>query len=146
MMQPAGRSFQCNWGKSTQTLFRISIRHCFRPRKSDPEKPQNDKKEMVRPWVEVSNYQYERLKKLTEKSDRSLSEIIREAVSEFVNKKEFAIGTTASYLPKGTRDRYKSVSAYFPRFDWNLLEEIAKHTAKCKTHLIRQAVDEYLAK
>ncbi len=101
---------------------------------------------MVRPWVKVSLSQYEKLKEIKKKSGRSLSEIIREAVCKFVKKKDFHGSTTTSYLPKGTRDKYKSVSAYFPRSDWNLLEEISKHTGKSKTELVRQAVDEYLEK
>lgn len=101
---------------------------------------------MVRPWVKVSLCQYEKLRKLREETGRPLSEIIRKAVYDFVRKKGFAASTTASYLPKGTRDKYKSVSAYFPRSDWNLLEEISKNTGKCKTELIRQAVDEFLGK
>lgn len=97
---------------------------------------------MVRPWVKVSLCQYQELKKLRETARKPLSKIIREAVCEFVKKRDFPISTVASYLPKGTRDKYKSVSAYFPRSDWNLLAEISKNTAKCKTELIRQAVDE----
>ena len=99
---------------------------------------------MVRPWVKVSLCQYQELKKLKEETDRPLSEIIREAVCDFVKKRDFSVSTTASYLPKGTRDKYKSVSAYFPRSDWDLLEEISKNTGRCKNELIRQATDEYL--
>jgi len=99
---------------------------------------------MVRPWVEVSLYQYEKLKRLRKKSGKPLSEMIREAVCKFVKKKDFAISTVASYLPKGTRNKYKSVSAYFAQVDWGLLQEISKNTARCKTELIRQAVDDYL--
>lgn len=99
---------------------------------------------MVRSWVKISLPQYQRLNRLREETGRPLSEIIREAVSEFVSKKEFTIGTTASYLPKGTEDKYKSVSAYFSRSGWNLLAEISKNTGRSKTELIRKAVDEYL--
>jgi len=101
---------------------------------------------MVRPWVKVSLCQYQELKKLKKETNRPLSEIIREAVSKFVRKKDFPVSATASYLPKGTKSKYKSVSAYFPRSDWDLLEEISKNTGRCKTELIRQAVDESLGK
>jgi len=101
---------------------------------------------MVRPWVKVSLSQYEKLNRLREKSGKPLSEIVREAVSKFVRKKDFPISATASYLPKETRDKYKSVSAYFARSDWNLLAEVSKNTRKPKTELIRQAVGEYLGK
>ncbi len=101
---------------------------------------------MVRPWVKISLCQYEKLKKLKEETGRALSEIIRESVCEFVKKKDFPVSTTALYLPKGTRDLYKYVSAYFVRSDWSLLDEISENTEKCKTELIRQAVDEYLGK
>ena len=101
---------------------------------------------MVRPWVKVSLCQYEKLNRLIKKRGKSLSEIIREAVCDFVKKKDFPVSATASYLPKGTRDKYKSVSAYFPKSDWRLLEEISKNTARRKTELIRQAVNEYLGK
>jgi len=101
---------------------------------------------MVRPWVKVSLCQYEKLKRLREKSGKPLSETIRKAVRDFVGKKDFPVSTVASYLPKRTRDKYIAVSAYFARFDWALLEEISNNTAKCKTDLIRQAMDEYLGK
>ncbi|GAF91239.1 unnamed protein product, partial [marine sediment metagenome] len=74
------------------------------------------------------------------------SEIIREAVSGFVHKKKYPTNVIVSHLSRGTRDKYKSVSAYFSQADWNLLEEISKNTGECKTELIRQAVDEYLGK
>ncbi len=99
---------------------------------------------MVRPWVKISLCQYEKLKKLREETNKPLSEIIREAVCKFVKKRDFPVSTTASYLPKATRDKYKSVSAYFARSDWSLLEEISKNTGECKSELIRQAVDEYM--
>jgi len=101
---------------------------------------------MVRPWVKVSLCQYQEPKRLTEKRGKPLSEIIRKAVSEFLKKKDFPAGPAVSSLARETRNRYKSVSAYFPRSDWSILEEIAKDTAKCKTELIRQALDEYLGK
>jgi len=101
---------------------------------------------MVRSWVKISLFQYEKLRKLREETNRPLSEIIREAVSEFMQKKSFRVSATASHLPKGTRDKYIAVSAYFPRFDWNRLEEISKNTRRPKTELVREAVDEYLAK
>jgi len=101
---------------------------------------------MVRPWVKVSLCQYQELKRLAKKRGKPLSRIIREAVCDFVKKKDFAISTTVSYLPNGTRDKHKSVSAYFYRSDWNLLEEISKNTVRSKTELIRQAMDEYLGK
>ncbi len=101
---------------------------------------------MIRPWVKVSLCQYEELKRLTEKKGKPLSEIIREAVSEFVQKKDFPANTTVSSLARGTRNRYKSVSAYFCTSDWNLLQRISKNTGRPKTELVREAVDEYLGK
>jgi len=99
---------------------------------------------MVRPWVKLSLSQYEKLNKLRETDRKPLSKIIREAVCEFVKKLDFPVSTVASYLPKRTRDKYKSVSAYFARSDWNLLERISKNTGRAKTELIREAVDDYL--
>ena len=99
---------------------------------------------MVRPWVKVSLCQYEELKTLTERKGKPLSQIIREAVGEFLKKKGFPADTAPSSLARGTSKRYKSVSAYFPRSDWSLLAIISKETGRCKTHLIREAVNEYL--
>jgi len=87
---------------------------------------------MVRPWVKVSLHQYEKLKKIREETGRPLSQIIREAVSKFAKKKDFPVSTTASYLPKGTKGKYKSVSAYFARSDWNLLEKISRNTGRLR--------------
>jgi len=88
---------------------------------------------MVRAWVKISLYQYQKLKELKEETYRPLSEIIREAVSKFVGEKDFPVGTTASYLPKETRGKYKCASAYFPRSDWSLLQEISKNTGRSKS-------------
>jgi len=41
---------------------------------------QNQKEEMVRPWVKVSSYQYQQLKKLNKKRGKPISEMIREAM------------------------------------------------------------------
>ena len=101
---------------------------------------------MVRAWVKISLHQHQKRKKLREETDNPLSEIIREAVCEFVKKRDFSVSTAASYLAKRTRDKYKAVSAYFPRSDWDLLEEISKNTGEYQSELIRQAVDEYLGK
>jgi len=99
---------------------------------------------MIRPWVEVSLSQYQKLKKLREEKGKPLSRIIREAVGEFLKKKDFSANTAVSSLPGGTRNGYKSVSAYFRRSDWGLLEEISRNTGKCETELVRQALKEYL--
>jgi len=104
----------------------------------------NNKERIVRPWVKISLCQYEELKRLREKKGKPLSRIIREAVGEFLKKKDFPAGAAALSLARGTRNGYKSVSSYFPRSDWSLLQEIGKNTGKCQTELIRQAVDEHL--
>ena len=101
---------------------------------------------MVRPWVKVSLSQYEKLERLREETGRPLSEIIRGSVGRLVRKKDFPVSTVASYLPKRTKNGYKSVSAYFSTSDWDLLAEISKNTRRSKTELVREAVDEYLAK
>jgi len=101
---------------------------------------------MVRPWVKVSLGQYQELKRLREEKGKPLSEIIREAVGEFLKKKDFPADTAVSSLARGARNRYKFVSAYFPRSDWSLLEEISKNTGKHKTKLVRQALDDYLGR
>ncbi|KKL29179.1 hypothetical protein LCGC14_2368620 [marine sediment metagenome] len=99
---------------------------------------------MVRAWVKVFLYQYQELKRLKEETKRPLSEIIRESAAQFVRKRDFPCSVATSYLLKGTRDKYKTVSAYLPRSDWDLLQTISKNTGRSKTELIRQAVDEYL--
>ena len=99
---------------------------------------------MVRPWVKVSLCQYQELGRLTEKGGKPLSGIIREAVGEFVKKKDFPTDTTVSSLARGTRNRYKSVSAYFSRSDWSFLASTSEETGRCRTHLNREDVDEYL--
>ena len=99
---------------------------------------------MVRPWVKVTLSQYQELERLTKERSKPLSGIIREAVSEFLKKKEFPADTAVSSRPRRTRTRYKCVSAYFPRSNWSLLASISKETGRCKTHLIREAVNEYL--
>ena len=101
---------------------------------------------MVRPWVKVSLSQYEKLNRLKKETGRPLSEIIREAVCEFAKKRAFPVSATVLYHPKGPRDKHKSVSAYFPRSDWDLLKKISKNTGRSRTDLVRESVDEYLVK
>jgi len=99
---------------------------------------------MIRPWVELENDQYERLKELEENTGKRVSETIREAVSRFVRKKEYSISTRSSYLPRASRDSYRTITAYFPRAEWDLLVGISRNTGRCRTELVREAVAGYL--
>jgi len=133
-----------NWGKSTQALFHISINPYFRVKKSCPTSPQNNKEKMVRSWVELEKHQYKQLKELQENTGRPVSEMIREAISNFVRKKGYSISIGPSHLPREARENYRRVTTYLSRSDLSLLKSISKETGRCKTHLIREAVDEYL--
>ena len=137
-------SLLCKRRESTQTRFHLTIRPYFQTKKSHFKTPQNRNEEMIRPWAELSNSQYERLRKLKEKTGNPLSQMIRKAVTSFVTKKDYSISISASHLPKTTREDHRGVTAYFHRSDWNLLEKISKGTGTCKTGLIREAVDEYM--
>ncbi|UCG94836.1 MAG: ribbon-helix-helix domain-containing protein [Candidatus Aerophobus sp.] len=99
---------------------------------------------MVRPFVKISPDQYEELDRLGKEKKESLSKLIREALSYFIEKKEYSIGVLPCSLPASTEDKYKTVTAYFPQHDWNLLKTISKNTGRCKTELVRKAVEEYL--
>jgi len=70
--------------------------------------------------------------------------MIREAVSKFVTKMDYPVKVAASYLPKRTRNRYKNVTAYLPKPEWNLLLKISERTGRCKTDLIREVLRRYL--
>ncbi len=70
--------------------------------------------------------------------------MIREAVSGFVARKDYSISIDASHLPREARENYRQVTTYLSRSDLSLLASISKETGRCKTHLIREAVDEYL--
>jgi len=99
---------------------------------------------MVRPFVKISLNQYEELDRLKKEKKESLSKLIRQALSSFAKKKEHSVSTLPSFLPASTKDKYKTVTAYFPRYDWNWLERVSKNTGRCKTELLRKAVEEYL--
>ena len=86
------------FGKLNQTRFHINIRPSFRARKSSPKTPQNDRKEIVRPWVKLFLHRYEQLKTLKERTGKPLSEIIQEAVSRFIRKKDYPISIAAISL------------------------------------------------
>jgi len=101
---------------------------------------------MVRPWVELEKDQYERLKELEENTGKRVSRMIREAVSSFVTKKDYSISIGASYLPRATRENCRRVTTYLSRSNLSLLVSISKEMGRCKTHLIREAVDKYLRK
>ncbi|TET10628.1 ribbon-helix-helix domain-containing protein [Candidatus Aerophobetes bacterium] len=99
---------------------------------------------MARPWVELEKDQYRELKNLNRKTGRPVSGMIREAITSFATKKDYSITIGASHLPRASRENYRRVTAYLCRSDLNLLVSISKETGRCKTHLIREAVDEYL--
>jgi len=94
--------------------------------------------------VKISLDQYEQLDRLRKERKESLSKLIREALSYFTKKGKHPVSVLPSVLPAFTGDKYKTVTAYFPQHDWNLLERISKNTGRCKTELIKEAVNEYL--
>ena len=134
----------CNWGKSTQTFISIAIRPVFIPKRCSSSSRKSEPKRMVRPFVKISLDQYEDLDRLRKEKKESLSKLIRESLSFFIKKRKHAIGVLPSLLPASSRDQYKTVTAYFPKRDWNLLETISKNTGRCKTELLRKAMHEYL--
>jgi len=91
-----------NWGKSIQTLVCITIKPHFQVRKSYPTNSQHKKEKMIRPWVKVSLCQYMELKRLGEEKGKPLSQIIREAVGEFMKKKDFPVDPAVSSLSRGS--------------------------------------------
>ena len=67
---------------------------------------------MVRPWVELEKDQYERLKESQENTGKRVSEMIREAVSNFVSKKDSSTNVGASHLPRATTEKYRRVTIF----------------------------------
>ena len=143
-MRKRSRSRWYNWGKSTQSYFCLTIRSCFQLRKSGHKTLRSDKEQLVPPWVELEKEQCERLKELQENTGKPVSEMIREAITSFVRKKDYSISISASHLPRATRENYRRVTTYLSRSDLSLLACISKETGRCKTDLIREAVDRYL--
>ena len=80
------RSFQCNWAKNIQTFVSIPIRPVFVPKRCCSRSVKDERERMVRPWVELERDQYRELETPKKKTGRSVSEVIREAVSNFVAK------------------------------------------------------------
>ena len=72
--------------------------------------------------------------------------MIREALSSLTKKGKHSVSALPSFLPTSTKDKYKIVTAYFPRHEWDLLQRISKNTGRCKTELLREGVEEYLRK
>jgi len=106
-----------------------------------------DKREsMVRLFVKISLNQYKELDALRREKKEPLSKLIREALSSFIKKREHPVSTLPSFLPASTKDKYKTLTAYFPQHEWNLLQRISENTGRCKTELLRKAVEEYLRK
>jgi len=99
---------------------------------------------MVRPFVKIALKQYKEQNTLRGEKKESLSKLIREALSSFTKKKEHSISISASHLPREARENYRRVTTYLSRSDLSLLASISKETGRCKTHLIREAVDNYL--
>jgi len=107
---------------------------------------EDEREGMVRPFVKISLNQYKELNVLRREKKEPLSKLIREALSSFIRKKEHFVSALASFLPASTKDKYKTVTAYFPRDEWDLLEMISRSTGRCQTELLREAVEEYLRK
>jgi predicted CopG family antitoxin len=94
--------------------------------------------------VKISLDQYEQLDRLRREKKESLSKLIQEALSYFIKKKGHSISVLPSFLPTCPKDQYKTFTAYFPTHDWDLLGTISKNSARCKTELLRIAVEDYL--
>ena len=106
----------------------------------------DERERMVRPFVKIALNQYRELDALRREKKESLSKLIREALSSFTKKREHSVSTLPCFLPASTRDKFKTVTAYFPRHEWDLLQRISKNTGRCKTELLRRALEEYLRK
>jgi hypothetical protein len=141
---PSASQSPYNWGKSTQTFLSIAIRPVFVLKELTSSPTKNEPKGMVCSLGKISLDQYKKLDGLRKKKKESLSKLIPEALSSFTKKKEHSISTLPSFLPASTKDKYKTVTAYFPRHGWDLLQRISKNTGKCKTELLRMGVQEYL--
>ena len=135
-----------NWGKLTQTFVSIAIRPVFVPKRCCSRSMKDEQNRMVRPFVKIALKQYKELDTLRREKKESLSRLIREALSSFTKKKDYSISALPSFLPASTKDKYKIVTAYFPKHEWDLLQRISENTGRCKTELLRKAVEEYLRK
>ena len=133
-----------NWGKSTQTFVSIAIRPVFIPKRCCSRSVKDERERMVRPSVKISLKQYKELNTLRREKKEPLSKLIREALSYFTKKKVHSTSILPSFLPASSKDKYKTVTAYFPRHEWNLLKGISKNTGRRKTNLLREAVKKYL--
>ncbi len=140
------RQSPCNWGKSTQTFVSIAIRPVFLPKRSSSNSTNNEPKAMVRSSVKISLDQYRKLHLLRKERKEPLSKLIREALCHFTRRKEHFISTLPSFLSRCTSEQYRTVTAYFPQQKWKLLDTVSNNTGRCKTELVREAVEEYLRK
>ena len=139
------RSFQYNWGKRGQSRLWIGINPYVQPTESDSQTSQNQRERMIRPWVELEKDRYQRVNNLGKKTGRPISGMIRKAIPNFVRKKGYSIIMGPSQRPRTSRENYGRVTTYLSRSDLILLKSISKQTGRCKTHLIREAVNEYLS-
>ncbi len=106
----------------------------------------DERERMVRPFVKIALNQYKELNTLRREKKEPLSKLMREALSSFTKKREHSISILPSFLPASTKDKYKTVTAYFTRDEWDLLQRISENSGRCKTELLRKAVEEYLRK
>ena len=141
---PFSRRSPCNWGKSSQSCISITLRSVFISKKLSSSPTKNEPQRMVCSLVKISLDQYEKLDRLRKERKESLSKLIRKALSSWTKKKEHSVSMLPSFLPVSTKGQYKTVTAYFPQHDWNLLETISRNTVRCKTELLGKAVEEYL--
>jgi len=79
---------------------------------------------VVRPYVQLAKSQYEQLKSVNEKTGTAVSGMIREAVSRFARNEEYPLGTSSSYLPRGSRNNSRTVTAYLPRWEGKTLASL----------------------
>ncbi len=124
--------------KKQNSVISISIGTTVKIRRRDP----NVDKPLVK-TSHVSFYpsQIKKLEQIAQREGKATAQLIREAVTRFLNKRTFERRTFNfdASSAKGTKRIYPC----FSKSDWDMLNSVSKKTNRFRTDLVREAVDEY---
>jgi len=83
-----------------------------------------------------------RLKEIARRDGKRVTQLVREAVEAFLSRETYGRSTFGFSPPRAKALR--RIYPLFPGLHWDALTAISQETGKCKTDLVREAVDEYL--
>ena len=96
------------------------------------------------PHVSLYPSQIRRLKDIARRDGKRLTQLVREAVGAFLNKRTYE-RSTFNFSPPRTK-ALRRIYPLLPKSVWDSVTEISKRSSRPRAELVRDAVDDYLRK